>query len=248
MRIKKYLNEARIKDVIFKIKRDCDPFLKEMKGSKYFFYRGTTKLIDVIRKYKPRKNRRPTDSSLLFHNIMDNAFKEKFGWKSRSEGVFATSDENEEYGDTSTIFFPIGKYKYIWSSSIKDLYEDVEGLLYILKDNYHFQMEHIKDIDIKSLSTYSYNLRDIEGLKPYLLDLEGKKLYHSDWNIVEIRKILEIEAKKEAKNIANQYTDKNLKKAATSENEVMFKCNEYYILNMEKIKDSTPNKLLKELL
>jgi len=112
---------------IKKIKENCSQIIKVYKKENKLLYRGMyfddpTK--DFIKK-KPRKHRKPSDTTEFATREMDKRFYKKFGWKPRTEGVFATGSLTtaESYGRNLAIFFPFDGYKYIWSSKIRDFYE-----------------------------------------------------------------------------------------------------------------------------
>lgn len=92
------------------------------------FYRG------MSNKYKadqpsliaPRRDRRPKNSSVQFHNVADEWFKNRFGIPYRSQGVFLTSRliSASTYAATSAHVMrivPIGSYTYCWSPKVSDL-------------------------------------------------------------------------------------------------------------------------------
>ena len=130
MRLQKYINNNlnesyMVKDwleVVDKLKQDCKPFIREKKKGKWL-YRGIKKSMPPVDIVKPRKNRKPRDMPEDLHDELDYKFKEEFGWKSRSEGVFCTSNMTDAgyYGEPF-IIYPIGKFKYVWSKQISDLY------------------------------------------------------------------------------------------------------------------------------
>jgi hypothetical protein len=129
MRLKFYINEAKSVDEIYEIlSKDCKPFINEfIKRKKTFLWRGTNKYVDSIQKITPRKDRKPRDMPKEMHKFLDNVFKDNFGWYARSEGVFVASDRYfaEDFSKTGMdayLFFPIGRYKYVWSPNIKDIY------------------------------------------------------------------------------------------------------------------------------
>lgn len=131
--IKEELNWRRIAEII---KKDCKPYLKEI--GNLSLYRGMFAENRPFVKKISRTDRKPKDSSLVSHKIMDNIFKKKYGWKARSEGVFVTGDRSitHAYGITY-IYFPIGKYKYLWSPNIHDLgTEIVSDRIKLITDNY----------------------------------------------------------------------------------------------------------------
>jgi len=148
MRLKKYINEIKkfhsldvINSIADKLVKNCEKsFLKEVVRSNNFLYRGTYNSIDVIEVFTPRKDRRPTDTGKEAQKVLDQIFFDEFGWHPRSQGVFVSGDalEASGYGSYSYLFFPIGKYKFIWSKKYKDLYTDYSknylGTLYIDDD------------------------------------------------------------------------------------------------------------------
>jgi len=134
MRLKKYINENKhtlnifsVSDVISVLYDKCQPFIKDITSPKYgaggLLYsgrRGTENIFisDV------RKNRKPTDTKINVHNDLDTLFKKKFGWKARSNSIFCTgsAEDAADYGNTVYMIFPIGKYRYLWSDKIDDLF------------------------------------------------------------------------------------------------------------------------------
>ena len=70
-----------------------------------------------------RPDRKPTDTPLPIHEFMDNWFYKKFGVKFRSNAMFATKSKGSSqiYG-TVYVVFPIGEFKYCYSTVVSDLY------------------------------------------------------------------------------------------------------------------------------
>lgn len=105
-----------------RIEKDCKQIIDEYKHTDRFMLRGLRGKNDfsVI---TPRSDRKPKDTNPMLHNAFDNAFQKLHGWKPRSEGVFVTGkhDTADSYGDVF-IVLPIGRYKYLWSDDIEDLY------------------------------------------------------------------------------------------------------------------------------
>jgi hypothetical protein len=117
---------------------DCNPF-RQLAGA-HNLYRGKkgpllikhgTKdyMIQTIKTIYPRNDRKPTDTPVEYHELLDDKFESKFGWRARSEGVFATSDYGQAtaYGHVY-LFFPIGSFKFIWSPKIRDLYMEIDEI------------------------------------------------------------------------------------------------------------------------
>lgn len=134
MRLLKHLNEVNIKDLsdmesvsrelYDEIKVQCEPFLKEVKGSSHEAKRGRKNDISIAKKIKTRTNRKPTDTPFVIHDIINKTMKKKFGWYGRSEGVFANSTAAPgivgHYGKPY-YFYPVGNFKYLWHPQYKDV-------------------------------------------------------------------------------------------------------------------------------
>jgi hypothetical protein len=120
-----YLNEENDVDVLISIlKNDVDlKQYKEIYSTQRFLWRGINKNVSVYTTLKPRQDREPRDTLYSIHRAFDNSFQKKFGWKARSEGVFVVGNKilARTYGKP-WIFIPLGKFKYIWSPTISDLY------------------------------------------------------------------------------------------------------------------------------
>ena len=116
------------KGFIETIKKDCTIFLEDTKDCKSWLVRWTSKPIMGLQKFVPRADRKPTDTPQWLHDYMDKLFYKKFGWKARSEGVFAiTVKGTVQNFELHNPIFPIGKYKYIWSPDVTDLYMTLEN-------------------------------------------------------------------------------------------------------------------------
>lgn len=109
--------------------KDCKQYLKDLniKNAGKVMYRGArggdmTKII-------PRKDRVPKDMDQDLSNALDDEFEREFGWEPRSEGVFCSGDRDQAagYGNVFTVW-PIGKYKFLWSWSIFDLYTKMDQM------------------------------------------------------------------------------------------------------------------------
>lgn len=134
MRFKKYLNEQKeltIKEALENIKKECQPFLKDLKKASpinNLLYSGRKeKTLEAFRG-TVRKNRVPKDTPLSIHNWLDSWFEENFGIKARSNSLMAVGDTSvaKGYGNLYAIF-PIGNYEIIWSPEISDLYTEFRG-------------------------------------------------------------------------------------------------------------------------
>jgi len=75
-----------------------------------------------------RKERKPMDTAKAIHGIIDDWFEEEMGIRARSQAVFCFGEAGREnayeYGQVAVIL-PIGKFTYVWSPKVADLYDDV---------------------------------------------------------------------------------------------------------------------------
>jgi len=145
MRLNRYIVEAEdsqtvINETIALLRKDCGPFLKDLSKAERgkFVYRGIKRALKtgsdtLVEKFKPRKDRWPTDIPQEIHEYTNKELKAKFGWFPRTEGVFASSSfmVAANFG-IPMLFFPIGKYKYVFSPNVGDFLGALEreGVIY----------------------------------------------------------------------------------------------------------------------
>ena len=256
-----YLTEKEISpdEITFLLKRDCAPYLKQLKGIKNFIYRGTNHQVERIRKFKARENRTPTDTDIRVHNMLDSIFRKKFGWKARSEGVFTSSDTNlPDYG-TTYLFFPIGQFKYLWSPKIDDLYGYLDGqdiyYNYIENNIWNPPYENWDELYGEGgTGTYEYDGIDIGHFPNYTEALDyikdkfkeeeplrgtlewipdvSEDAYHQELE-ERLEQDLEQDLEDFLYTIIDGYKSNDLKGAIKSKHEIMFKCKEYYLVDEE---------------
>lgn len=121
MRLDNFINEGvNVEQYLPHIKKKCGMAIKVMTSSQRLMFRGLDESQELVRK-RVRKNRRPKDSWEEYSEYLDNALKEKFGWKPRSEGLFVSGNYMmaSSYGHVHVIF-PVGNFKYIWNTDYKD--------------------------------------------------------------------------------------------------------------------------------
>jgi hypothetical protein len=263
MRLQHYiLNEESIDidDIYVK----CKPFMKDLlKNYKlHFAYRGYSSGDDVIFR-KTRKNRNPKDTYPEIQTLLDKMFMKKFGVKPRSQGVFATPVKNDSgaYGVTY-LFFPVGSYKLIWSSEIRDLYGDfIEKWqdIYVDIDDSDgmFEDEWYINYPEEGCWVYdgkrvfdpgeSYESDEREEAEDFVIDnlLDDKSTFNTKklkwthtYTQAEINKYVKNRKKQEKEKmeeklwlIIDKYEMGNLSAALKSNCEMMFLCNEYYLIN-----------------
>jgi len=131
MRLQQYITEStelttknweKLKSAINK---DCKPFIKEIKGANNLLLRGVNS-SDIPKVFKPknvRKDRKPRMVGKKLHKRIGELSKKLYGWNIREEGVFTTiSYDAARHWGHPIIMFPIGKFKYVWSDDVEDLY------------------------------------------------------------------------------------------------------------------------------
>lgn len=128
----------------------CMPYIKECRKADKFLCRGYGSNNAPILRRKPRKDRKPKDTDLQVHNVIDDLLYKKFKWKPRSEGVFTFGGSDayfanyKQYGNPY-IVFPIGDFKFVWSKEIDDLTFYLSTRVRILDFDYKL-LKPIEDI------------------------------------------------------------------------------------------------------
>lgn len=123
-------------DFIEAVIQDCKPALSEiMSGDDKYLYRSVSDELGRSNWFEEtvRKDRHPLDTPERVHNIIDNWFLKKFGYKYRSASLFVSTNYEMIFSfsdvtsrPTTNIFYiiPKGSYKLCYSQKTKDLYID----------------------------------------------------------------------------------------------------------------------------
>lgn len=92
------------------------------------FFRGVSARYNLQHPtiHRIRRDRRPKDASILFHNIADGWFRSYFGVPYRSQALFLTSRKltAQVYAATPAHvmrILPLSDYRYCWSPNAVDL-------------------------------------------------------------------------------------------------------------------------------
>lgn len=92
------------------------------------FFRGVSARYDPQRPtiHETRRNRRPKDTSIEFHDIADGWFRSRFGVPYRSQALLLTSRRftAQAYAATPAHvmrILPLSPYRYCWSPNAVDL-------------------------------------------------------------------------------------------------------------------------------
>jgi hypothetical protein len=248
--------------VISALQKNCKPFIDELKKTNQnkLLYRGSKKtstknIISVI----PRQDRTPMDMPSEVHEYLDELFYAKFGWYPRSNGVFVTSSKSttERYGK-SFLFFPIGKYSFIYNPHIEDLFsyidnepEVVDVLTgYFRNEDFYDEYEYLYGPNSENGTWYYFEIdtgksdkqdailaaAKAEGVKPNEIwedDLSWTPNVEFDTWFKKLEKTAIHDAEFFLEKTVNGYRDSNLGLAIKSKVEITFQCEKYYLVNSE---------------
>ena len=126
MRLQEFLNEKirSVEEIKETIERDCSFYLYYLRKGKNFYKRDLPRLPKArLEERKVRKDRKPADTPVEFHNALDNFLYKKFGWYPRSQGLFVWASNNL-IGAQMPIL-PIGKFSVVFHKDITDIYTKI---------------------------------------------------------------------------------------------------------------------------
>jgi hypothetical protein len=103
------------------ILRKCQPYIKQV-GLENTLMRGLHPAVSEFTINDCPVNRKPVDTPIYLHNIVDNWMLAKFGIRYRSNAVFATGSGSQAsaYGHRYAVY-PIGNFTFCWSPTVYDL-------------------------------------------------------------------------------------------------------------------------------
>jgi len=165
MRLIKYINEEKqlkfnffrqfekedkITRTIKQFEKDVKPwfsYCKKQRVKNKFLWRGGDVVVKDFIKLKTRTDREPTDMCIEMHNFFDEKFYNKFKIHARSQTVFCfpSLKAAKHYGSKQNIIIPIGKFDYIWSPKIDDLFSHIENETYyddMCKNSYDYNSDY----------------------------------------------------------------------------------------------------------
>jgi len=247
-------NDDQWKQLRSELSSKCKPFIKEIRPIGRLLYRGSNRLITDYHIFKSRlDNRNPLDTKRIIHDELNYWFERKFGWKVRN-GVFVSANYKtaENYGNYCYIFFPIGKYEYVFSYNVTDIY------VWVM---YHklFAEGELEEIYEKERAKGMLNIYTIDGERVdykdifYLTDLEPpekegeytvkairpyKSIKEGDYFTFTFRRMsfdewfnkYHLDAHT-TKSIVDLYQNDDLKMGMREKSEISFNCKEYYLIN-----------------
>jgi len=228
-------DKFKIETEIDLILEECSDCVKLIKLTGKFFWRGISNREDdnIIQYFTEGRVRFPKDTPKVLHELFNEIFFKKFGWKVR-DGVFVYRDTRSTwaYGDPFMIF-PNNGFKYVWSTEIKDLYTKLsydkpysEYIINFLNQN---------DINDKQAVDLFY--------QKYKGSLDNDYLEEDDRVTLEKwREILTIDwLYKWLETLISTHIDTDIEKKNSKDQfgyeihdtEIMIKCDKYYAINIE---------------
>jgi hypothetical protein len=212
MRLVRYINENEVFELWKEqIKNDCSFYWENVRSAeKRALYRGIRGAHQSFIKKEVRQDRKPLATRNELHFAADESFERVFGFKARSQAIFATglTSDAEYYGNVY-IIFPIGKFQFVWSKKIGDLYGNF--------------MKRKFDKTPDDPGQYTFT-----NMEPKYTEKE-RKLKETDpfkWETTVMLKHLDKQVKK-------LYQTNDLPSAIWSHNEIMIHCKSYYAVSAE---------------
>lgn len=278
MKFTDYIEESskydlQVYGIVQSLKKNCAPFIKELrKSGKNFIWRGTNKVSKkTIVQLTPRQDRSPKDMPTEIHDELDERFYKKYGWRPRSEGVFTSPIKNhaKTYGE-AYMFFPVGKYEYLYNPKIDDLFSYIEGepsiydvftndddLVSTHEEEYYNMYGENSSGTWHYLGTDTYEQYEEDAYESAAesegINVEDLNSANMEWMpdveiedfISEKQEELRSEAEDLLNEIINNYRGTNLALATRMRSEIMFRCKKYYLVH-EKFEHSMTEYILKD--
>jgi hypothetical protein len=213
-------------------------------------FRGSTNTWkeNDIRYVEARKDRRPKDTNKKISKEIDEVFFKEYGIKPRTEGTFTTPVKHVagHYGQVF-MFFPIGDFKYLWSEEIRDMFDELRIPPNKVWSWYLWEIDpsyRRTTLDNEMRAYYSDNYTFVNFTQQDFNDLASGK-DTDDFKAEEFREILnkkeeelnDILAKEKEKWMQSLIDRYNMNdefcKAINFKNEIIFICDEYYLVKTQ---------------
>ena len=134
--VENIITEDEFKRYLDTIKRHCQPYLQQNPWPLTKpLWRGMRDSREFILKEVRKTDRKTVDTPKPVHDTLNHAFSKLFGIPYRN-GLFATGKKADalSYGNEFLIF-PAGRFKFIWSPQIKDIWDELVTKFYINRDH-----------------------------------------------------------------------------------------------------------------
>lgn len=239
------------------INKNAQPWLQYIKsfGIEKALYRGVHNAPKYVYAFREqvRQDRRPKDSSLQQHQMMNAMIEAVGGTANRSNAIFTTFVRGNtiEYGETYAVI-PLGNFHYTWSPVMGDWYEDVPAALrfsYFLRDDVnpvHAQVEKDYQRRLQALESAlatdqnrgaagEEQLDYLQDLITHHLSPKGRHEWWKTWSVSTIATVprnvwdtlLQDPANYNTKKLSEFIkVDKGLKEASDTAHEVMLHCDQ----------------------
>jgi hypothetical protein len=129
--VKKKATALETERIVELIRKECKPFLKEVKGGFDLManplFRGMKsgpKIYGIMKGTRP-SDRTPKFTAKEVFEIFDKTFADEFGWWVRSKGVFTGDKGTADGYGRPYLFFPMGNYKYVWSENYASVWRNL---------------------------------------------------------------------------------------------------------------------------
>ena len=155
------------------IEKECGDFLKDVKTTKRFLYRGMSGSAPVLIGF-PHEHRQPKDTKSKNQELFDERLK-MCGFKAlRSNSIFTTGNRSQaiNYGDGVYLIFPKDGYDFTWSPIHEDWIPTYSDIMEYDNDDVFYNVNRI----------ITYLFRDVLDV----VDELGYELDRNDYNYSSI--------------------------------------------------------------
>lgn len=139
--------EQRYQQAAQTLLNDCRPYFEELGydiTAAMSLFRGLKTIPQgnqLLYKKDVRVDRKPTDTPVPIQQYLDQTFQQQFGVPFRSKAMYTTGSRlAASYYGTLCIVFPIGQFKYLWSSEVEDLFGRIRDRVLEQSDDESFEL------------------------------------------------------------------------------------------------------------
>lgn len=249
---KSTVNDRPVKmDNLFKaLAKNCKEIIKvykELNRNNFerekFLFRGIRSSDDALYG-KPFEARKPKDSSLELHELVNGTINSLGFTANRENAMFVTGDRSQAsgYGHSLYIMFPVDGFTFTWSKTVKDLVLDNSKKLDMMdREAVRKLRELIKAAKAESKEPEKFPISDPDDIfySGYSYDYDFERVSSAiDQGLLpdEAQDLLDDILTNKSIQEHFQFTDQGLFDAILSEKEIYIRGN-YYAVNMEHSKE-----------
>ncbi len=168
MRLEKFINinEKTEEEHLNSFLSETTEYRKMMKGVR--LWRAHNHKLKGIQKFYQRHDRIPKDTPKEIHDWLDDWFNKNFGFRARSDAVFASSTPGylDYYGKYTDLIYPCNGFKFVYSNIIRDLTIWLKETGYVKsKDSRLYAEQKFKNSDnrkeLEKILKQSYTNKDL---------------------------------------------------------------------------------------